>query len=68
MKTSAYSLHLLDLFTNIWMADTLLSLIAEWGVDNPFSQWEIKDNSSPASRVFIYKYLLTVLFGLSEAD
>lgn len=29
MKTSAYSLHLLDLFTNIWMADTLLSLIAE---------------------------------------
>jgi len=38
------------------------------GMDNQFSQWEIKDNSSPSSRVFIDKYLLTVLFGLSEPD
>lgn len=59
---------LLDLFTIIWRASILLSAIPGWGVDHPFSQWEIEGNFSPSSRVLIYKYLLTLLFGLSEAD
>ena len=60
--------ELLVLYTNIWRAYTLRSVISGQGMDNQFFQWEIKDNSSLASRVFIHEYLLTVLFGLSESD
>lgn len=68
MKASSAESALLDLYTIIWRASTLLSVIPGWGVDNPFSQWEIEGNFSPSSRALIFMYLLTLLFRLSEAE